>query len=48
MDKLIKALNQRIIEKELKKLYKIDLLTIDELGYINMNKEKESLFGKDC
>lgn len=44
MDKLIKALDDGTIEKELKKLYKVDLLIIDELGYINMNKEKESLF----
>lgn len=44
MDTLIKALDEGIIEKELKKLYKVDLLIIDELGYINMNKEKESLF----
>lgn len=44
MDQLIKALDEGHIEKEFKKLYKIDLLIIDELGYINMNKEKESLF----
>lgn len=44
MDKLIKALDEGNIEREFKKLYKIDLLIIDELGYINMDKEKESLF----
>lgn len=44
MDQLIKALDEGHIEKEFKKLYKINLLIIDELDYINMNKEKESLF----
>ena len=44
MDKLVKALDFGTIEREISKLNKIDLLIIDELGYINMNKEKESLF----
>ena len=38
------VINRLHIEREFKKLYKIDLLIIDELGYINMDKEKESLF----
>ncbi len=44
MNKLVKALDFGVVEREITKLNKIDLLVIDELGYINMNKEKESLF----
>lgn len=44
MNKLVKTLDLGTIEKEINRLNKIDLLIIDELGYINMNKEKESLF----
>jgi DNA replication protein DnaC len=32
------------LKLEFKKLSKIDLLIIDELGYLKMNKEKESIF----
>lgn len=44
MDDLLKALSCGNINLELKKLSKIDLLIIDELGYLIMDKEKESLF----
>lgn len=44
MDRLTKALDNGMIHAELRRLMKLDLLIIDELGYIKMNKEKESLF----
>lgn len=44
IDDLLKSANEGSLKKMLKKLSKIDLLIIDELGYLKMNKEKESIF----
>ncbi|MFR0779342.1 MAG: ATP-binding protein [Zhenhengia sp.] len=39
MDKLVKTVDEGIIEKELKKFYRVDLLIIGGLRYININKK---------
>ena len=44
IDTLEIELQEGTLQQFLKKLSKIELLIIDELSYINMNKEKESLF----
>ena len=44
IDTLEKELLGGTLQKFLNKLSKIELLIIDELSYINMDKEKESLF----
>ena len=44
IDTLETELQEGTLQQFLKKLSKIELLIIDELSYINMDKEKESLF----
>lgn len=44
IDTLEIELQEGTLQQFLKKLSKIELLIIDELSYINMDKEKESLF----
>jgi DNA replication protein DnaC len=44
MDRLHKAMIDGTLEVELKALNKIQLLIIDELSYLKMDKEKESIF----
>jgi DNA replication protein DnaC len=44
VDKLFDEMNQGKLPEILKKLNKIDLLIIDELSYLKMDKERESLF----
>ena len=44
IDTLKDELQKGTLPEFLKKLAKIELLIIDELSYINMDKEKESLF----
>ena len=44
IDTLEKELLEGTLQEFLRKLSKIELLIIDELSYINMDKEKESLF----
>ena len=44
VDTLKDELRNGTLQAFLKKLSKIELLIIDELSYINMDKEKESLF----
>ena len=38
------AVTKGILKQSLVKLSKIDLMIIDELGYLKMDKEKESIF----
>ena len=44
MDDLHDAMKKGHLKNELKKLSKIDLLIIDELSYLKMDKERESIF----
>lgn len=44
MEKLTTAVVKGQLKQELSKLSKIDLLIIDELSYLKMDKEKESIF----
>ena len=44
MDHLAKCLEKGTLRLQLKKLSKVDLLIIDDLGYLKMDKEKESIF----
>lgn len=44
MEKLSTAVSKGQIKQELNKLSKVDLLIIDELSYLKMDKEKESIF----
>lgn len=44
LDKLSKSATNGTLEKTLKSLNKIQLLIIDELSYLKMDKEKESIF----
>lgn len=44
LDKLCDEMLAGNLEETLSKLQKIDLLIIDELSYINMDRERESLF----
>jgi len=44
MDSLFKAYNEGFLKQKFKKLCKVDLLIIDELGHFKMDKEKESIF----
>jgi len=44
IEKLSVARSEGLLKKELIKLSKIDLLIIDELSYLKMDKEKESIF----
>lgn len=44
MTELSKYAEEGTIKKKLEKLSKIDLIIIDELGYMKMDKEKESIF----
>lgn len=44
MDYLSECLEKGILRQRLKKLLKVDLLIIDDLGYLKMDKEKESIF----
>ena len=44
MDKLSDSLVKNTLKKTLKSLSKIELLIIDELSYLKMDKEKESIF----
>ena len=44
MDYLSRCLEKGTLRQQFKKLYKVDLLIIDDLGYLKMDKEKESIF----
>lgn len=44
MDKLSDSLAKNTLKQTLKSLSKIELLIIDELSYLKMDKEKESIF----
>jgi DNA replication protein DnaC len=44
MDYLSECLEKGTLRQRLKKLSKVDLLIIDDLGYLKMDKEKESIF----
>lgn len=44
MDKLTDSLEKNTLKQTLKSLSKIELLIIDELSYLKMDKEKESIF----
>lgn len=44
MDELGDAYNAGTLKQEFKKLSKFQLILIDDLGYLKMNKEKESIF----
>jgi DNA replication protein DnaC len=44
MEQLVDALKKGQLRQELNKLNKIEILIIDELSYIKMDKEKESIF----
>ncbi|NLM45077.1 MAG: ATP-binding protein [Clostridiales bacterium] len=44
MDKLSDALKKDTLRQTLKALNKVQLLIIDELSYLKMDKEKESIF----
>jgi DNA replication protein DnaC len=44
MDKLSDSLSKNTLKQTLKSLSKIELLIIDELSYLKMDKEKESIF----
>jgi len=44
MDYLAKCLEKGTLRQQLKRLSKVDLLIIDDLGYLKMDKEKESIF----
>lgn len=44
IEELASSVNQGTLRNLLKKLSKIDLIYLDELGYLKMDKEKESLF----
>ena len=44
VDKLYEEMTKGNLEETLEKLQKIDLLIIDELSYIKMDRERESLF----
>ncbi|MBP1920198.1 IS21-like element helper ATPase IstB [Youngiibacter multivorans] len=44
MDYLSECLEKGTLRQRLKKLLKVDLLIIDDLGYLKMDKEKESIF----
>lgn len=44
IDKLAESAEQGALKGFLKKLSRIDLILLDELGYLKMDKEKESLF----
>jgi DNA replication protein DnaC len=44
MDDLHKATLEGTLKQHLNKLSKVNLLIIDELGYLKMDKEKESIF----
>ena len=44
MDELGDAYNAGTLKHEFKKLSKFQLILIDDLGYMKMNKEKESIF----
>jgi DNA replication protein DnaC len=43
-DELLRSANTSSLKIKLKRLAKIDLLIIDELAYLKMDKEKESIF----
>jgi DNA replication protein DnaC len=44
MDQLMDAVKKGQLRQELNKLNKVEMLIIDELSYIKMDKEKESIF----
>lgn len=44
MDKLSEAVKKDTLKQTLKALNKVELLIIDELSYLKMDKEKESIF----
>lgn len=44
MDKLSDSLEKNTLKQTLKSLSKVELLIIDELSYLKMDKEKESIF----
>ena len=44
MDDLYESMEKGILKQELKKLSKIELLIIDELSYLKMDRERESIF----
>ena len=44
INNLSKSASEGTLKESLKKLEKIDLVIIDELGYLKMDKEKESIF----
>lgn len=44
LDDLYESLRKNQLKQELKKLAKIDLLIIDELSYLKMDRERESIF----
>lgn len=44
VDNLFKAYTEGTLKVAFKKLSTVDLLIIDDLGYLKMNKEKESIF----
>jgi len=44
VDELYNAIESGNLKQKFKKLSKIDLLIIDDIGYLKMDKEKESLF----
>lgn len=44
IDDLLKSANEGSLKSKFKRLSKVDILIIDELGYLKMDKEKESIF----
>lgn len=44
MDDLSDAVKAGMLKQKFKKLSKVDLLIIDDIGYLKMDKEKESIF----
>jgi len=44
MDYLSECLEKGTLQQKLNKLSKVDLLIIDDLGYLKTGKEKENIF----